>query len=203
MASRQSEQYMLMWMLFVLAYLFLLPGLFLTAFSGKVSFLGFTMFVMEKSIIGGIRHLIGQGSWLSAFMIFLFAVMIPFTKMFVLIAYGYCAHVRGQGTRLGNSMGDAVMYVHYGALIDAFAAGTIVLFLAARHLLHEEIQKVEVRAGLFCFLGYSILSVCGDLLLDPKASPPAKRIPIITSPATNKRRINEDPEELKGKQKKK
>eukprot|EP00747_Dinoflagellata_sp_TGD_P211419 gnl/TRDRNA2_/TRDRNA2_84650_c0_seq1.p1 gnl/TRDRNA2_/TRDRNA2_84650_c0~~gnl/TRDRNA2_/TRDRNA2_84650_c0_seq1.p1 ORF type:complete len:359 (-),score=62.76 gnl/TRDRNA2_/TRDRNA2_84650_c0_seq1:56-1132(-) len=175
---------------FVLAYLLLVPGLFCTLFSAKATFMGITVLDMEKSTFGTIDLLMGKGKWVPALTILFFSVIMPVVKMFVLLAYSYCANLRGEGTGRGNSLADAVVFVQWvskWATIDAFAAATIVGFFCTRPLL-----KVELHDGFFCFLGYCLLSTFGALLLDPTAGPP-QETPADDSASTAYRHLHGSP----------
>lgn len=146
--------------LYTTAYLCLIPGLTSTLFTAKAEMFGFTLLDMEKSTVGTVRLLIDQQMWLPAIIILIFSVLMPFIKLFMVLAYVVMLQrgLRSQAATVEKWL----KHISKWATVDAFAAVLVVGCFA-----NQPPLQVQLHTGYYCFLGYCILSVAAALLTRP------------------------------------
>jgi len=146
---------------FVIAYIALIPGLMSTLFTAKASMFGFTIVDMQKSTIGTIRLLYGEGRYTPAAIIFIFSVIMPFVKLAALIFHCVSTRRGAPPAEQHASLISGLQAISKWATVDIFAAAMLVAFLRT-----VQIVEVDLHEGFFCFLAYCIFSVAGALLLE-------------------------------------
>lgn len=147
--------------LFVIAYICLIPGLTCLLFSAKAEIFGITMVDLEKSTVGAIRLLFDHGRWPAALTILICSVVAPFLKLAVLLVCVYAMQVRGSSGPVISFAITAVRRISKWATVDAFTALILVAFFT-----DSSILQVNLHKGFYFFVGYCIFSVAGALVLE-------------------------------------
>jgi len=152
------------------AYAFLVPGIVTKMFSAKAVVGASVVLDIEKSTLGLISLLFGQGMWVPALIILLYSVMMPFAKLFALVLHlwpGNWISVR------------VVQKISKWATVDVFTAATICGFFCQPHMYLE----INLHDGFYYFLSYCVLSVAGALLMEtPSVQPMVETSTTVFSP---------------------
>jgi uncharacterized paraquat-inducible protein A len=149
--------------LFIIAYILLIPGLTCLLFSAKAEVFGMTVVDMEKSTLGAIHLLYENGRWPAAAIILLCSVFAPFCKLAVLLVCAYLMSRGNTGPAVCSAI-TAVRRISKWATVDAFTASILVAFFATSNVLHVELHK-----GYYFFVGYCIFSTAGALVMERPA----------------------------------
>jgi uncharacterized paraquat-inducible protein A len=139
------------WLVFLISYGFLIPGLILPLYYYKV--MGIRE---EKTMMGTIKMLRDDGGVFAAALLSFFGIAVPVIKL-LLVAYGHWKNA-AWASRF-------VVWISKWAIVDAVIASFIMAYYA-NALKGSVISKVEV--GFIFFVLYCTLSTAAALILDDR-----------------------------------
>ena len=116
----------------------------------------------SRSIIGTVRELFDAQSYLVAFLIALFSIVVPVTKGLLLVTLYFIR--QGQ---VRDALAAFINIIGKWSMADVFVVAIFVAYLAANATQHTEelfTLHAEFGPGFYYFLGYCLLSILANQL---------------------------------------
>lgn len=118
-----------------------------------------------RSIIGTVKELFHSGNGIVAFLVMLFSIIVPVTKVLLLLLGTFFRELKISGKSLSiNSM------ISKWSMADVFLIAIIVAFMAANASTTEGLLNLQAQfeTGFYFFLGYCVFSIISTQFITRK-----------------------------------